>query len=150
MNSNFLHQIARIAVGTAVTLGASLTPLIAVATPTTPTPSATSYQQEKTPFNESAESFIEEVTTNEVLWTQLQQARSNEERLAIAQSANYRFTAEEWQIVIDELNYLNQLSRAVTVTTVDYNFQPSSRVFPGLEQSTGPFDGIYKLSRVRD
>ncbi len=97
---------------------------------------------------ESAKAFAEIMTTDEAFRTQLQQASSDEECQALVQAAGYSFTQEEWETIRSELN--EQQLEAVAGGVQDFNFQPPSRVFPGLEQSAGPFGSTYNPSRVQN
>jgi predicted ribosomally synthesized peptide with nif11-like leader len=97
---------------------------------------------------ESAKAFAERMTTDDAFRTQLQEASSDEERQVLIQVAGYKFTQEEWETIRSELN--EQQLEAVAGGVQDFNFQPPSRVFPGLENSAGPFGGTYQPSRVQD
>ena len=97
---------------------------------------------------ESAKAFAERMTTDDAFRIQLQEASSDEERQVLVKVAGYNFTQEEWETIRSELN--EQQLEAVAGGVQDFNFQPPSRVFPGLERSEGPFGGTYQPSRVQD
>ncbi|MUG97847.1 Nif11-like leader peptide family natural product precursor [Scytonema sp. UIC 10036] len=56
---------------------------------------------------ESAKSFYSRVAVDDAFRSQLEQSLTQEERKQILKASGYQFTADEWQVVIDELQACN-------------------------------------------